>query len=1160
MASGLINTSLEFAGLDDEYIPPSKNSVDIENKTNKSSNKTDTAETKFKKESQQLVEQSTESNVLNGYRSVTYNFTLACLKKEYLEKPERLRESELELVILKSGGKGYAGIQGLPVAPDDVRKSGQETYDRYDATAKRAAQSKIDLTNKNLEIVAGFNASSPGRFDMFIENLEIETLMSFTESSNTSLPTKIKFEVIEPFSVNGFIEALYVSAIAAGYPNYISAAYVLKLEFKGYPDGQELPNPVVIPNSTRYFPIGLTNIEVDISEKGTRYRVDAVPYNERSFGQSNTIKKPIKMEGQTVKDILTNFISNINKQSIAIWKESKQNAREDEVDTYDIKFPSWSETDGWQPEIDNAISKEKLIELYKDNALYNLIDPSSAEKPNGYKVSGSKKASPGEASSNPEKIKYDPTKTVVQFSEGMNIHDVISIVIRDSEYVRNILKDIKNHTDSYGMVDYFLIKIETTNTDVINDMSKKPVQKITYVVTPYKIHYSKIPNLADNIIDEVDLKKLSLREYNYIYTGKNVDVLNFKLNFNTLFFEAIPVAMGNKDVPEAKTAAGNNNNVKVNQASPSVDQTKQSQVPLPPKKPVPNAVQSYSGNASQPLDDPYSSLARNLHEAVVNSKASMITGELEILGDPFYLTTGGLGNYNPKPAGRSKTQTGEANQNFGQIMITINFRNPIDILPLEQGGTMLFDANRVPFSGVYMVTQANHTFKDGNFKQRLSIIRVPGQVIDYTVRPTEFTALMNTEPSPGDRILPVDTGISGFSQRLDSSTAFEQLSRGLPSIGLPGEASNFVSAVGGIGSAASAVLQQTPGVGNALSAGSSIIGQALPTDLTSNLRLNASGLSNLSLGNLNSAALTNAASNILTGNVSFKQAAGVLAGKVIGDNINSALKRINIGSGIGEGASIAISNVLPSDPTAQDIKFGETFNSASLPALSISDVGNSVKDLGQKALSAVENLGADAAQFVGNVGDKIKTLTSTPADPQAIGAALGIDASKLAGLDSKFQSKVLSQLKNMAANVPSDTNLGQMVSQGLVLDYIPSSNIKNIPAVAPYSLAPEPNVPNPVAGKASFNPLSNVSKFVSSVDSSIVKDKLQSATKQLSAITGNPILQDSNISGSVLGKYGSATSNPLDKLVNKLNDPNASPYTGTDPIVRARLGLPPVKE
>jgi len=34
----------------------------------------------------------------------------------------------------------------------------------------------------------------------------------------------------------------------------------------------------------------------------------------------------------------------------------------------------------------------------------------------------------------------------------------------------------------------------------------------------------------------------------------------------------------------------------------------------------------------------------------------------------------------------------------------------------------------------------------------------------------------------------------------------------------------------------------------------------------------------------------------------------------------------------------------------------------------------------------------------------------------------------------------------------------------------------------------------------------------------------------------------------------------LDRGVNALGDPNAPPYTGDDPIIRARLGLPPVNE
>jgi hypothetical protein len=1182
-------------------------STEVENKTNKSSNTPDTAESKFKKESAQEVVQSGESNVLNQYRSVTYNFTLAGLNKDYLKNPESLRDSELDLVILRSGGKGSGGIKSNSVyQTEDLNRKARADFASRDPRRVDISDEQKASPGRNFgqELLAEFNAKSPGRFDMFIEGVEIESVMTFSEDSNSSLPTKIKFDVVEPYSVNGFIESLYVTALAAGYPNYLSAAFVLKIEFKGYRDDDtsEFYDAEVVPDSVRYFPIGLTNIEVDISEKGTRYRVEAVPYNERAFGQPNKVNKPIKMQGDTVKSILTNFIENVYKQAVLSWKESDKNGNANQVDQYEIKFPSWSESDGWVYSPENKIAEAKLVSLYKDNALYKMIDPGSPGSPNAYKANGSKQPTPEQQAKQPESVKYDASKTVIQFGEGMNIHDVISAVIRDSEYIRNILKDIKKHTDAFGFVDYFMVRIETLNTDVINTVSKKPVQKFIYVVSPYKIHYSKIPNLADNLIDEADLKKSSKREYNYIYTGQNVDVLNFKLNFNTLYFEAVPATMGNKDIPEATYGAGNNNNVKVSQSSPENQTASKMQVPLPPKKVTPTPTQAYSGNASQPLNDPYSTLARSMHDAVVNSKASMVSGELDILGDPFYLVTGGLGNYNPKPTGRGTYAEGQANQNYGQLLITINFRNPIDILPFEEGGTMFFDANRVPFSGVYMITTVNHTFKDGIFKQRLSVVRMPGQILDYNVTPTDISKTLSTKPAPYDQVIPDATRAQTPSQRMDASTALSQTGRAIPTPGLPGVLSNFTAATGGLGGQAASLMSQTAGLGNALNAGSAAIGKALPTDIASNIRLGTSGLVALAqnnIGNVGTAALYAVAANVVTGNLPSKRAVGVLAGAAAGALISTALNKPNAGSGIGEGASIKIPPLskLPLDPTALDIKAGATINDIKLAAGSVVDTA---KAAGVKALDAVNGLGKDVGAFANGIGDKVKALAGSKADPAAIGASLGINTSALSGLSSNLSSKVLGQVKDLVSKVPADVNLGQSVSAGLVLDYIPSAKIPNIPATAPYSTAPLPAVDtayvNQVVAKGGLTALENLygvnsasklsgnlvpreliataaSKLppgmssnltalagnLNKVDVGVYKDKLQSASSLVAGATGKSLLPDNLTLGSVSAKFGSNSfgSSPLDKLVNRLGDPNAPPYTGNDPIVRARLGLPP---
>lgn len=1173
----------------------------LDRKTDVASDKTNTEDDKFKKENAQQVVQSGERNVLNSYRSITYNFTLAGLKKDYLKDPEKLREGALELVILKSGGKGTLGIVGAGPDSSEVRKAGQETYDKFDAQAKRSAQTNVDTSNRNLEMTAGFNKESPGRFDMFIENVEIESLMAFSEDSNVSLPSKIKFDVVEPYSVNGFIEAMHVASVSAGYPNYQQASFVLKMEFWGYPDTDiaDFKDPEIIENSTRYFVIGLTNIEVDITERGTRYQCSAVPYEERAFGEPNLLKKSIKMSGVTVNEILSNLIKAVNEQVSKSDKDGKESSNNSQHNTYAIKFKKFSETEGWVDDPAGKIGGSKLVEILKDNALYKMADPGNNEKPNAYKANNATQPTASQQAKAPETVKYSPGNSVVQFAENTNIHDIISSVIRDSEYSRNILKNVKGSIDQYGMIEYFMVKIEVTNRDVIDEVSKKPFQEITYVVTPYKVHYKKLPNYGSDLVKEEDLKKLSAREYNFIYTGQNLDVINFKLNFNSLFFEAVPIAMGNKDTPAQKTGAAPSNGSQVKTTGTEVGTQQQNEVPLNPVKtdPTYTQVNSSGPNAGQPLDDPYSVLAKGMHNAIINSKGSMISGELEILGDPFYLVTGGMGNYSPKPDGRGKYKDGSANHHYGQLLITVNFRNPIDINSFEDGGMMFFDAKRVPFSGVYQVTKVISTFKEGMFKQRLDVLRMPGQILDQNLRPSDPADRLKLSPSVEDQVVPNTSRELAPSQRLDSQSGFNQLNRAVPNPGLPGDPSNFTGTPGGLGGTSSPLMNQTYGLvsrSGALMAGSSVIGQPLPADVASNIRLNSSGLGSIAQSSLATSAMVAVAANVLTGNLPLKRAAGVLAGAVAGAAIASALKKPNIGSGIGEGATIFVppTSALPTSPTAVEIRSGAYIDPTTLPSGSVSGISGVVLSMGSSAMEAVTSIGKGAGELVNGVKDKISALTASPADPQGIGARVGLDVSKLSGLDPRLQSNVLGQVNSLVQSIPQNVNLNQALDSGVNVGSFSAAQIKNIPPSAPYSSAPKPEVDsafvNQVVAKGGIpalenlygvnninklstnmippdivnsalssvpsglkNPLSNIPGGFNLTDASVLKDRIFSAQSQMNGITGQSNIVDKNIVGTVGAQLGSISSgqSPLDKLVTKLGKTNLPPYGVNNPTI-----------
>jgi hypothetical protein len=139
---------------------------------------------------------------------------------------------------------------------------------------------------------------------------------------------------------------------------------------------------------------------------------------------------------------------------------------------------------------------------------------------------------------------------------------------------------------------------------------------------------------------------------------------------------------------------------------------------------------------------------------MLNIKGSMIKSEIEILGDPYYLVTGGIGNYRPKMSAPGLTKDGEADHNYGQVLIKLNFRNPEDINPLDKGGRMSFGTKKVSFSGVFMVTEVKSSFREGQFKQTLNAIRMFGQIMEDNVKPSNVAEKMTTFANPLTNIVP----------------------------------------------------------------------------------------------------------------------------------------------------------------------------------------------------------------------------------------------------------------------------------------------------------------------------------------------------------------------------------------------------------------------
>ena len=307
------------------------------------------------------------ANPLSNYRSYNYIFTLAALKRESLQNPESYRTSDNSLhVIAKSGGKGSAGF-GLTT---DAQLREKVIFDEAENE-----QRYYDTMKKNLTTIE-FNKESAGRFDFYINNVNIETLMAGSEQAGMTLATNFEFEVFEPYSMTGFIEALQVAALASGYDSHMQNTLLLKMEFIGHKQDKFTSGEgEIIEDCTRYFPIIITEMAIDVSENGARYRCRAVYQNEKAFGDASKLKSNVTTSGNTVGEVLQNLMKAVNDTKKSESEAIAGNTGRQLYDEYSIEFPKVSDNGDILPNTQNDIATSQITELLKENAAYKFPPP-----------------------------------------------------------------------------------------------------------------------------------------------------------------------------------------------------------------------------------------------------------------------------------------------------------------------------------------------------------------------------------------------------------------------------------------------------------------------------------------------------------------------------------------------------------------------------------------------------------------------------------------------------------------------------------------------------------------------------------------------------------------------------------------------------------------
>ena len=668
-----------------------------------------------------------QRNVLESFASYNVLFTMAALTKEQANNPFSYRNNPASLTNIVFSSAGRFGDNRV--------------------------------------------ATAYGSPEYFVNGFSITSIPTGTEAAGSSIQTNIEFDIYEPYSMGLFLQSLQIAAINAEQPNYLNGTpYLIMMEFVGFnADGRSIS-----PVNPKYLVITLRNTTFKTDEGGSRYTLTAIPYNLQGFSSVlNNTFNDIALTGNTVKEVLTtsdrSLCIALNEQEIRkVGKDGKKIA-----DVYEVHFPEAVNTPiSLTSPITEAVKRATLDpnnetilreagKSYKnspefgDNEIGGAgfgFSPSSGG--NFVYTRASDAIDPKTGVVIREQVTIDPKNRTFQFAQGQTITAIITQTVLSSDYATEAIKE-QNFITPEGYVKWFRIDVQLQLTEWDESLGQWG-KRIIYRVLPYLIHCSVFSNTGAVPPGYAAIAKSIVKEYNYIYTGQNLDVLKFDIDINNAFFTAIsPTTQsdsGKLKNPDQESGGETEvSKAQTQQGAGGVNATAGAKTGGVTTKPSQDLKLPFGGSGNLTTEQ---IVANNFHSAFLQNVTNMVSINIEILGDPYWISDSGQGGYFAGPGETGMINSdGNADYEGGDTYMFLRFRTPIE--PIPYNGTFDFpDETESPFSGIYKVTKVVSTIRDGIFKQAITGIRMSYQVNDFDqpLRPVAKDVMQynteSVEPTP----------------------------------------------------------------------------------------------------------------------------------------------------------------------------------------------------------------------------------------------------------------------------------------------------------------------------------------------------------------------------------------------------------------------------
>lgn len=647
-----------------------------------------------------------DPNVLHDFASYNTLFTLSALSKNEILDPTTFFQSKPHDIIAQSGGIGRDANRHEGPPSEQGNRFTEDTK----ATIKKSKALQDSLDQSKLEFIKNN--------DLYFRNVELITVPGYNDKRRLTSVTNITMELTEPAGLT-LIEKIKAAAANNGYLDHLDAPYLLTIEFKGYDEnGSQIKT--TSDYTKRVIPIKLITMDIDVNQAGSFYNVKAIPYNE--FGFVDNFMYPrtsgsLKSTNRTFKDAVFDLQNVLNDQNLQ-EKEGKFNQIPDK---YEIS-------------ISEDLDPEQQLS-------YDLLQQADMTQTNVNQAAGEEAFE----------------MTFIKFSSAVGIPMLLENLMKThpkygaksfkewSEAVGKVGSDKFNPNEALSTYfKYFRIRTSVVPTLEFDEKRQTNAKIIKIVVEPY---YISAYNLATaGIHQDKNYQTYVAKAYNYIFTGDNVDIQSLDINYKVAYYQS---RLKDLEANDARTFETSNDTTTEETGTPTntlpAGTYRDKIFDLLPLKSDTSLYKSSTdgrtGRSDNRLDQ--------FFDAITNPTADMVVVNMAILGDPAWL---GQSQFIPPTPIASNGSSTDNNLEFfrggrktmvwnpklrcynydvAEPITNLTFKTPQDFDDTTGVYEISSDQRQV-FSGLYKVTQVQHSFSEGKFTQNLTMVRFNNQDREIT--------------------------------------------------------------------------------------------------------------------------------------------------------------------------------------------------------------------------------------------------------------------------------------------------------------------------------------------------------------------------------------------------------------------------------------------